>query len=277
MSSPDLVTTFLDYAERDRRRSPHTLARYRTVLANISEHGDLASMDLIDVDSWWDSRMEIVDKDGIRPRSGASRANELACARAFFRWATKYDHRPDDPTRRLEFPGVENHVPRAIGQSDLERLLGPLTADALDLRRAVALGTYAGMRVSEAAELQWKDVDTEAHRIYVRGKGRKERVTGLHPILLDKILPMTGGNVVAAGGHPYTGAVLQRKVNRLMARNEIAHTFHDCRKRGVTLALARGMNPEAVRQVFGWSSMQTVTHYAVVGSEELDKIAEAMI
>jgi len=261
----DLVADFLAYAERDRNRSPHTIARYRAVLAMVPDAGH-ATPEEIQV--WWESRFDM---------SPGTRANELACLRSFYKWMGKYDHRPDDPTRRLDPPKVPNHVPRAIGSSDLERLLGPLSVDRLDVRRAVALGAYGGLRVSEAAGLDWADVDIESRRMYVRGKGQKERAVGLSPILLDKIAPQVRGNVITAGGRPISGQTLQRKVNRLMERHGIDHSFHDLRKRGASMALAKGMNPAAVRQMFGWASMETVASYAVVGDEELDRIAEAMV
>ena len=256
---------FLTWAERDRGRSPHTLARYRAVLAQI-EHPETATRE--EIEAWWASRYDAAP---------GTRANELACLRSFYRWATRFDVRADDPTRRLDPPKVPNHVPRPIGQSDLDRLLGPLTADAPELRRAIALGAYAGLRVSEAAALDWSSIDVEARRIYVRGKGSKERVIGLSPLLLDKLLPETGGNVVTAGGQPYSGPRLQRRVNRHLAAAGISHTFHDLRKRGASLAMARVGNPQAVAQAFGWASLQTVTHYAVVSDETLDEIAAAMI
>lgn len=270
----DPIEAFIEWSTADRMRSPHTITRYRAVLKTLAPFGDPLTVTRADLDAWWTSRILLADG---APRSAASRSNELACLRTFFKWATKKAHRLDDPSAGLDFLTPENHVPRAIGKADLERLLGPLTADALDLRRAVALGAYAGLRVSEVAALGWRDIDIEARRLFVRGKGAWERPIGLSTVLLDELLPVTGGNVVTAGGPPYSGAALQRKINRLMERAGIDHTFHDLRKRGASLALSRGMNPAAVRVAFGWRSMETVTHYAVVGSEELDKIAEAMI
>lgn len=261
----DAVHHFLTWAQYDRRRSPETLRRYRAVLGQFKDplHASQA-----EVEEWWASRLHL---------AASTRANELACLRAFYRWATRFDRRDDDPTRRLDPPKIPNHVPRAIGGQDLARLLGPLTEDCPDLRRAVALGAYGGLRIAEAAGLDWKDIDQEARRIFVRGKGQKERAVGLSPVLLDLLLPATGGNVVTGGGTPYSAGTLQRRVNRLIADAEIPHTFHDLRKRGATLALSKGLNAAAVRQMFGWASMETVLNYAVVGDEELDRIAAAMV
>lgn len=259
------VDHFLTWAERDRNRSPHTLARYRSTLAQIP---DPLRASREEIEAWWESRYDL---------SPASRANELACLRSFYKWATRFDHRPDDPTRRLDPPKIPNKVPRAIGQTDLARLLGDLTENAIDLRRALALCAYGGLRVSEAASADWADYDHDARRLFVCGKGSKERPVAISPVLLDLLLPATGGNIVTGGANPYTGSVLQRKLNRLMVRHGIDHTVHDLRKRGATLALSKGMNPAAVRVMFGWSSMETVSHYAVVGDEELDRIAAAMV
>lgn len=257
------VDDFLSWARDDRNRSPLTIDRYRAVLAAIP--GDPLTADRDTIEAWWAGRY------GAAP---ATRANELACLRSFYKWAAKFDRRADDPTRRLDPPRVRPAVPRAIGRADLERLLGEWTVGEPDLRRAYALGAYAGLRVSEAASLHWRDVDLEARRLYVTGKGAKERPVPLSAVLADYLLPDTGGNVVTGGGKPYSPAALQRKVNRHMRAHGVDHTFHDLRKRGASLALSKGASMAAVRMMFGWSSMQTVAAYAVVGDSELDLIAE---
>lgn len=275
----DPIEQFLSWSMHDRNRSPHTLARYRLVLTRVAAYDDLLTIDRADIDRWWQDRYHLA------PRS---RANELFCLRSFFNWATAKDHRLDDPTRGLDAPQIAYDMPRPIGEADLMTLLR-VTEDHLDLRRAICLGAYAGMRVSEAAGLDWSGIDQEAHRIYVRGKGRKERVFGLGSVLLDKLLPETGGNVVKAGGRPYSGAVLQRKINRLMARHlepyraatetEEAkwHTFHDLRKRAATLAMAKTGNAHGVAAAFGWSSIETAASYAKVSDDVLDQIAAAVV
>jgi site-specific recombinase XerD len=258
---------FIAWARDDRRRSVNTLARYRAVLRDVTKFGDPATITTEQVEAWWKSRYHT---------SPATQANELACLRSFYRWATRFDHRTDDPTRRLEPPKIPNRVPRMVGRSDLETLLGEWTTDAPDLRRAIALGGYAGLRVSECASLDWRDVDEEARRMFVKGKGGKTRPVPLSPVLLDYLLPNTGGNVITAGGTSYTAATLQRKVNRMFHRHGVDRTFHDLRKRGASLALSKGASPAAVQVMFGWSSLETVQNYAVVGDDELDRIAEML-
>jgi|SRR5699024_8073002 len=257
----DPIRAFLDWAERDRSKSQHTLTRYRAVLAQIPNPLE-ASMD--QVEEWWQSRYHL---------SPATRANELACLRSFYRWAARFDHRPDDPTRRLDPPAVRNALPRMVGRSDFERLLGELTEGRPHLRRTIALGGYAGLRIHEAARLDWSDIDEDSRIAYVRGKGQKERPVPLSPALLDYLLPDTGGNVVAAGGEPYSVDTLGRAANRLIKQAAPERSFHDLRKRAASIALSKGASPAAVRTFFGWSSMETVSHYAVVGDDELSKIA----
>lgn len=267
MPSPDLVEDFIHWAERDRNRSPNTILRYRATLRDLSAFATLPDATQDEVQEWWESRYDM---------SPGTRSNELACLRTYYKWCIKFDHVVRDPTRRLDAPKIPNRVPRMIGRSDFDKLLGELTKDAPDLRRVFALGGYAGLRISECAALDWKDIDLEARRLFVRGKGLKERPVPLSPVLLDYILPVTAGNVATGGGRPYTGAVLQRKVNRLMDRAGIDNTFHGLRKRGASIALSKGASPVAVKVMFGWSSMETVSNYAVVGDDELDRIAEML-
>src|SRR5690606_40148240 len=75
------IQDFLQWAERDRLRSPATIKRYQTVLAQIP---DPLNATVEDIEAWWTGRYD---------KSAATRQNELACLRTFYKWATRLDRK----------------------------------------------------------------------------------------------------------------------------------------------------------------------------------------
>lgn len=261
----DAVEEWFAYLAR-RNRSPNTIRAYRTTIAAYTDMiGDPLTATLEDADRWWD---HITETLAIRTQQ-----RTLSCVRSFYNWATRFDYADRDPTRRLDPPSQGQRLPTPIGRADLKRILD---AAPDDMRRAVALGAYGGLRVAEAASLDWSHVDMETRRIMVHGKGDKQRPVGLGSLLLDELLPATGGNVVAAGGKPYSASSLQRRVNRLIERSGATGTFHNLRARFVTVALANGAPLLSVSRAVGHSSPTTTAIYALTADSDLDLIAEAV-
>jgi integrase len=185
-----------------------------------------------DVEAWWLTRAHMAP---------ATRHNELAHLRSFYRWAKRWEYRDDDPTLRLDSPRVDAGLPRPMTREDLHLALDQLSRAPSgrpwnlswgpDIRRAVCLGAYAGLRISEAAALDWSDVDLENRQIRViRSKGGKSRRIPMGPELLDALLPETGGNVVS-GGAPYSTYRLARRVRSAFKALGIDATFHQLRHR----------------------------------------------
>lgn len=260
MTTDDAVDQWLAYLAQ-RGRSATTIRTYRSTMESLP--GALAAT-REEVEAWWDSL------DALSPRT---RTRALSCLRSFYRWAARFDLRADDPTRRLDPPKVGKRLPRPMGRAEMLRVMDSAPPD---VRRAVALGGYAGLRVAEAAALDWRDVDVEARRIYVRGgKGDKDRAVGLSPLLLDELLPETGGNVVTAGGAPYSADALQRRCNRAIRAAGVDGTFHKLRSRFATVALASTGNLLAVSRALGHSSPSVTAIYAATSDADLDLIAEA--
>lgn len=182
------------------RAAANTVRGRRRALESLGNAGTATREE---VEEWWRARADL---------SPATRANDLAHLRSFYRWCRRWEHRDDDPTLRIDAPKVTNGIARGMNRADLHKLLAALPDD---LRRAVCLGAYGGMRVSEAAALDWSNVNAETRRIYVMdSKGSKSRVVKVSVVLLDQLLPDTGGNVVTGGGQVYSAATLQRRVNR---------------------------------------------------------------
>ena len=255
-----LALAWIEHQERE-HVPPNTVLRRTATLRSIGNAGE-ATRD--EIEAWWATR---------RDHAAATRSNDLACLRSFYRWCARWEHREDDPTRRIDAPKVPRGLPRPMSRADLTRLL-PTLPD--DLRRAVCLGAYGGLRVSEAAALTWHDVDLETRRVRVLGKGGKTRLVGMSPLLLDELLPDTGGNVVTAGGAPYSAAALQRRVNRAIRAAGVECTYHQLRHRFGTVALAATGNLLAVSRAMGHASPATTAIYAATSDADLDVIADAV-
>lgn len=255
-----LADTYLDHL-RAERQPANTIAARARVLRSV---GNPETATREQVEAWWLTRTHLTP---------ATRSNDLANLRAFYRWARRWEHRDDDPTARLDAPKVDKGLPRPLSRADLRKLLTELPDD---LRRAVALGAYAGLRVSEVAALDWRDVDLDARRARImHSKGTKSRMVALGPVLIDHLLPETGANVVTAGV-ALTAAALQRKINRAMHRLGVDGTFHSLRHRYGTLAYQATRDLVAVGRQMGHSSPVTTAIYAAASDDVADQIAAAV-
>ena len=250
-------------AHLEAERTPaNTIAARARVLRSVGSAGDATRED---IEAWWATRRDL---------SPATRSNDLANLRAFYRWCRRWEHRDDDPTTRLDAPKVDKGLPRPVSRHDLRRLLDTLPDD---MRRAVALGAYAGLRVSEVAALHWSDVDVEARRArIIATKGTKSRLVAIGSVLIDQILPDTGGNVVTGTSEQLSASALQRRVNRAIQRAGVDATFHQLRHRYGTLAYQATRDLVAVGRQMGHASPVTTAIYAAASDDVADQIAEAV-
>lgn len=262
---------WLEYLRTDRGRSTNTISTYARTLRTLP--ADPLAMTREQVEAWWASRAR--DADG-NERPHSSRNNELSAVRMFFKYCLRYELRGDDPTSRIDQLREQKRESKFIGHQDLQHLLAHLPPD---MRRALALGVYAGMRVSEVARLNWDDINMDLRRISVTGKGDKQRLVGLSARLLDILLPeIPGGNVVTASTEEYSGHYLSIKVNKAMQRNGLSRglTFHSARHRYGYMAAASGVPITSIARSMGHESIVVTQRYIAAVSSDLDLIAEAV-
>lgn len=272
--SDALIDRWLHY-QKQRGRADETLRSYRSTmngwLRNIKHYADddemLIEASVEDADVWWRS---------IEHHADRTRARQLSCVRSFYAWAMRFDLVTTDPTRRLDAPSLHKGAPRYVTRDQLDTLRRELSDD---LKRAVLLGAWAGLRVSEAAALNWDDIDTELMRLIVRhGKGDKSRAVGIAPLLLDALLPaVEHANVVTGTEKTYSAAALQRRVNRAIQRVGVDATFHQLRHRYGTITYGATGDILAVAAAMGHSSTDTTSIYAAVTDDALARIAAAAV
>lgn len=254
----------IEWLERQRIKSANTIASRARVLRSV---GNAATATRDELERWQEARADLAP---------GTRAVDLAHLRAFYKWAAIRGHRLDDPSVALEAPRPDNPLHRKVPNEAIARLLATLPAD---LARAVRLGAFAGLRVSESAALDWADVDTADDVLLIRrSKGGKSRAVEVSPDLIRQLADAgTTGNVVTAGGTPYAAAQLQRRLNRAMRAAGCEFTSHDLRHRWGITAYRVNSDLLAVAEMMGHSSVNTTKIYAQAASESKRRIASAVM
>ncbi len=129
--------------------------------------------------------LEHLHRHQIEPRSVA---RKLSCLRGFYKWLLLDKRIRHDPTVHIESPKAWRVLPKALAAVEVDAMLVAAEtaarhpqADAVALRdRAILELLYAGgVRVSELTGLHVADLQLDAGRMLVRGKGDKERMVPL--------------------------------------------------------------------------------------------------
>jgi len=160
------------------RRSALTVVTYRQELRYFFEYAGNNGLDIESVNA-----DQIAGYMGWRKDCGGldsrSLAKAVSCLRSFFRFTMGEGIRTDNPASLLESPRQRLKLPETMDRETVERLLGVIDAETpLGLRdRALFELIYsAGLRISEAAGLNVRDMDFKESVAWVKGKGNKQRL-----------------------------------------------------------------------------------------------------
>jgi integrase/recombinase XerD len=158
------------------RRAALTVAAYRQELRRFIEYSGRLDIKSVNVDQLTAYLLWRKDFGGLDSRS---LAKAVSCLRAFFRFAMGEGIRPDNPASLLDIPKRRVKLPETMDNKTVERLLGVMDSGTpLGLRdRALFELIYSsGMRISEAAGLNVRDMDFKEGVALVKGKGNKQRL-----------------------------------------------------------------------------------------------------
>ena len=192
-----------------------------------------------------------------------SRRSFLASLRNFYRWAAARDLVPADPTAKLPPIRVPQGLPRPIPESALRAAFA--TADR-ETRLALALGAYAGLRISEIAAVHARDVTPFG--LIVTGKGGKQRRIPIHPALAPYLADLTGWafpNPRSSTGHMGTWYVRAR-FERVLPP---PYTPHSLRHRFATAAYRGTHDLRAVQTLLGHTKPETTARYTLMNDDAL--------
>lgn len=194
-----------------------------------------------------------------RQLGAQGRYTYLMHLRSFYRWALLEELLETDPTRRIPNPRLPRRLPRPIADPDLRDALvqaGPVT------RAWLYLAALQGLRCHEIAGLRRQDVlvHHDPPLLVVNGKGGRQRVLPLHPLVVE-ILPWSRGYLFMRDGHPYSARQVSTTLSQFFRRHSIDATAHQLRHWFGTKVYESSRDLRMTQELLGHASPATTAGY----------------
>ena len=284
---------WVEWLTSERRAAAHTVAAYQRDVSQFivfaAEHcgGDvsinkLSALELSDLRSW----LSWLAGRGL---TAASRARAVAAVRGWFRWLDRSGRMHNDAINLLRLPKVVRRMPRPISAVEAGALTDAAAIQDLEpwlaaRDEALLLLLYgAGLRLGEALSLDHRDLEA-VERLVVRGKGNKERVVPVLPIVRDAIMAYikTKPYAVVPDGPVFVGArgkrlnpgVAERQMRQLRQLLGLPNTAtpHALRHSFASHLLADGVDLRTLQELLGHASLSTTQVYTKIEHAQLERV-----
>jgi len=285
MEAPEARKKWLEYLTHERRGSRLTAEAYgRDIgffLGAVGEGKDLSKISISEFRSF------IADL-ARKGKSAPTIARNISAIKSFFKFLKSRGIADNPNVGLLKNPKIPKRLSKSVETADVFKLLEAFdeifTEKPWVAKRDRALFTLiygAGLRISEALSITPASVSGETLRIL--GKGNKERIVPLLPIVKDEVakymaavpfdlapnLPLFRGEK----GAGLVARVAQRDMESARARLQLSHTAtpHALRHSFATHLLSNGVDLRTIQELLGHSSLSTTQLYTKVDMREIMK------
>jgi integrase/recombinase XerC len=294
MSGWDHLEDFLRYLRVERQLSPHTLRNYRLDLTQFLEfcagHREGLSLDQV---TYQDLRPFL--SAALQKNRKTTVARKLSTLRTFFKYLQRQGVASQNPARLAPAPKLEKVLPHYLSVDEAFHLLGEPKNEDFGTRRDLSILEVfygGGLRLSELAGLNRKDVDLVQGVLRVWGKGSKERLAFLGQpakAAVSAYLPLRQQSLEQHGTADETALFINSRGRRLSTRG-VARvvakwvrlaglspglTPHGLRHSFATHLLEGKADLRAVQELLGHASISTTGRYTHLNldylMEEYDK------
>ena len=287
------VREWQSWLRNERRYSPHTLdAYFRDLsdffcyLAETKEHEvnlqDLFAFEVRDFRAYISYR-------AARHLGKTTLARNLSGLKNFYRWLDINGLGKNAAISVISSPRLPKSLPKALDVNDAFDVLSVCIKFSKELwvgERDTAVMTllYAcGLRISEALNLNIGDIDENSTFLWIKGKGNKERIVPLLPIVWQRIreylnqcpYKLTHGEPLFVGtrGERLSPRIIQRQLEKVRRYLGLPDTLtpHALRHSFATHLLAAGTDLRSIQELLGHNSLATTQRYTDVQIETLQK------
>ncbi|HIH33863.1 MAG TPA: tyrosine-type recombinase/integrase [Nanoarchaeota archaeon] len=182
---------------------------------------------------------------------------------------------------KLPLAGKSLKLPIVLSKEEVTKMIG--STNNLKHKLVIMFLYYAGLRLDEARNLKWQDIDFDREIIHLKtAKGDKERVVFLHKKLVD-VLRMYGvkddGPIfVSQRGGRYNKRTIQQIIKSASRKAEIKKkvTPHTLRHSFATHLLEGGADIRYIQHLLGHKDLKTTQIYTHVANKDIKKLADLL-
>ena len=215
-------------------------------------------------------------------------ARHISSLKSFYKYLTKNEIVKDNPCLLLSNPKIEKKLPNYINYNDLEILFSiPDKDDILELRNLLILELLysTGIRVSELVNIKLDDIDFDNKRIYILGKGNKERYVLFGKICNDILMEYLEKSrnklnknsdylLLNKFGNKITDRAIRMIIDDIVKKSSLKLNIspHTLRHTFATHLLNEGADLKIVQELLGHENISTTGIYTHVSNEHLRKV-----
>jgi len=216
----------------------------------------------------------------------ATRARKLSAIKTFFRFLKKRHGVDNAGLALLSRPKPRKRLPRAVSVKEALAVttdIGEMSDTGFAQARDAALMTLlygAGLRISEALSLNIRDLPPADDALRVTGKGGKQRIVPLLPVVRQaiaawlKLHPNPAPEsplFLGVQGKRLNAGVVQKTLRDYRNLNNLPEhlTPHALRHSFATHLLAGGADLRSIQELLGHASLSTTQVYTDVETSQL--------